>query len=239
MTFFHSVFSLQLLRLAWTRCILRIVYFLKGTRITFSDITGTSCYICFMPSKHCVSNWWRFTARTLCFLIKLCPHLGLEKWVAAACHVTLTQPDYHPTFNWSYITKNKTCLTIFQLLWVIKQHSVVLGGWWGVVFFFCCSTLLEAHGPRLCLQTERNSLNLLASMLIHVKLSDRWPESRQPGSETDYKWAKRQQPLACCGATDDSRGGQEVESSVLNPPPPLHPSINPSPSWPPSTQADW
>ena len=63
-------------------------------------------------------------------------------------------------------------------------------------------------------------------MLIHVKLSDRWPESQQPDSETDYKWAKRQQPLACCGATDDSGGGQEVESSVLNPPPSLHPSIH-------------
>lgn len=61
-------------------------------------------------------------------------------------------------------------------------------------------------------------------MLIHVKLSDRWPESQQPDSETDYKWAKRQQPLACCGATDDSRGGQEVESSVLNPP--IPPSIH-------------
>lgn len=90
---------------------------------------------------------------------------------------------------------------------------------------FCCFVLLEAHRPRLCLQTERNSLNLLASMLIHVKLSDRWPESRQPDSETDYKWAKRQQPLACCGATDDSRGGQEVESSVPNPPP-ITPSIH-------------
>lgn len=111
-------------------------------------------------------------------------------------------------------------LTTFSRFgWVVK----------GGFLFYSFFVLLEARGPRLCLQTGRNSLNLLESMLIHVKLSDRWPESQQPDSETDYKWAKRQQPLACCGATDDSRGGQEVESSVLNPPPSFHLSINPSP----------
>lgn len=108
---------------------------------------------------------------------------------------------------------------------------MISSGVWTVdAFVLIFFSELEAHRPRLCLLTERNSLNLLASMLIHVKLSGRWPESRQPDSETDYKWVKRQQPLACCEATDECRRGQKRWS----PPPniPLHPSINPSPSRP-------
>lgn len=77
------------------------VYFKRdsGARISLSDSTWT------LHNKNIVCQIdGRFAARPMF------PHLGLEKWVAAACHVTLTQPDYHSTFNWSYITKRKHVL---------------------------------------------------------------------------------------------------------------------------------
>lgn len=181
-------------------------------------------------------TWWFGRTRRGIFPVfaSLCEFVALKVSSGRkSCHITINDRQ----LVWGIPPSiPKICLSGILLrrlvfLLVIKWHAVPRLKEGAVLIF----TALQAPGLMLCLPTERNSLNLLASMLIPVKLSGRWPGSRQPDSETDYKWAKRQQPLDCCGGqpmtAEEGKRWRNAPSAA--PHIALHPSINPSPSWPP------